>query len=267
MTYQKIPLSSEDENVFLEAYVADRIGTYRRKAILVIPGGAYGNVCSDREGEPVAMAFMPYGYQAFVLHYSVGCRRPFPAPLIEASLAIKHIKDNAEAYGIDPEEVFAVGFSAGGHLTACLGTLWKHPAVYEAIDMPYGYNKPKGMMLIYPVITPAFRHKVSFYNLLCNFEPTAEQLEEVSLDKYVDADTAPAFIVHTSNDQEVDVKNSLVYATALSDAGHKYELHIYPDAPHGIALGNEITACTQPGWRNDAIAEWVRQAAYWADHL
>ena len=44
-------------------------------------------------------------------------------------------------------------------------------------------------------------------------------------------------------------------------------MHIYPDAPHGIALGNDITECAFPGWRNDAIAEWVRLAAQWAETL
>ena len=72
MRFEKIPLSNEDSEVYLETYVADPIGKFKRKAILVIPGGGYGGVCSDREGEPIAMAFMPYGYNAFVLHYTVG---------------------------------------------------------------------------------------------------------------------------------------------------------------------------------------------------
>jgi acetyl esterase/lipase len=264
MKYEKIPLSAEDENIYLEAFVAEKVGNFTRKAILVIPGGGYGSVCHDREGEPIAMAFMPYGYNAFVLHYSVGGKRPFPAQLIEASLAIKHIKDHAEEYNIDPEQVFTVGFSAGGHLSATIGTLWKHPAVYEAIDMPYGYNKPKGTMLVYPVIDD---HEFSFRFLWCTDALTDEQRAQVRLSDHVDADTCPAFIMHTANDQEVNIKNALNYAQALSKAGHKFELHVYPDALHGIALGNDITECGVPSWKNDAIAEWVRLAAYWADHL
>lgn len=264
MRYERIPLSAEDSEIYLEAFIAEKVGDYVRKAILVIPGGGYGGVCADREGEPIGMAFMPYGYNAFVLHYSVGRKRPYPAQLIEASLAIKHIKDNAEDYNINPDEVFTVGFSAGGHLSATIGTQWKHPAVYEAIDMPYGYNKPKGTMLIYPVIDG---HDFSFHFLLCNDNPTEEQLDQVRVSKHVDADTCPAFIMHTSNDQEVNIQNSLNYAQALSKAGHKFEMHVYPDALHGIALGNDITRCGVPSWKNDAAAEWVRQAAYWADHL
>lgn len=264
MRYEKIPLSKTDPEVYLEIYVAEKVGNFARKAMLILPGGGYGGICHDREGEPIAMAFMPYGYNAFVLHYTVERRGAFPAQLIEAAKAIKHIKDHAEAYHIDPEQLFTVGFSAGGHLAACTGTLWHHPAIYQAIDMPFGYNRPKGTMLIYPVLSDHFG---SFCNLLCTDAPTEEQLDQVRLEKHVDAETSPAFIMHTANDQEVNVQNSLAYAAALSRAGHTFEMHIYPDAPHGVALGNDITECAFPGWKNESIAEWVRLAARWAERL
>ena len=151
MKLERIPLSSEDESVYMDAYIADPTCDFTRKAILVIPGGAYGGVCVDREGEPVAMAFLPYGYNAFVLHYTVARKRSFPAQLIEASLAMAHIRSHAEEYGINPDWVFTVGFSAGGHLAASLATMWKLPEIYEATGIPYGINKPTGAMLIYPV--------------------------------------------------------------------------------------------------------------------
>ena len=65
MTVEKITLH---ENVYLDTYISDKLAGYERKAILVIPGGGYSCVCSDREGEPIAQAFIPYGYNAFVLH-------------------------------------------------------------------------------------------------------------------------------------------------------------------------------------------------------
>ena len=83
MRYERIPLSTEDENIFLEAYIAEPTNKFVRKAILVIPGGGYWTVCSDREGEPIAMAFMPYGYNAFVLHYTVNRKKPYPTQLRE----------------------------------------------------------------------------------------------------------------------------------------------------------------------------------------
>lgn len=264
MRFEKIILSGEREGVCMDAYIADPIKCLWRKAILVLPGGGYSHICADREGEPIAMAFMPYGYNAFVLHYTVDKKHPFPTQLIEVATAIKYIKDHAEDFGIDPEEVFVVGFSAGGHLSASAGVLWKLDEIREAVEMPYGYNKPKGCMLIYPVIS---QHTGSFKNLWCTDTPSEEQLDTVSIDRHVDADSAPAFILHTANDQIVNVSNSLSVASAYSKAGVAFELHIYPDSPHGVALGNEITECGNERWNRPAIAEWIRMAAYWADHL
>ena len=68
----------DDEGAYIDAYIADPTSRFTRKAILVIPGGGYGKVCADREGEPIAHAFIPYGYNAFVLNYYVGKEKPFP---------------------------------------------------------------------------------------------------------------------------------------------------------------------------------------------
>lgn len=264
MIYEKIQLT-DDSEVYLETYVSPKIGNYVRDAILVIPGGGYGNV-SDREGEPIAEAFMPLGFNAFVLHYSVGRKKPYPAQLIEASLAMKHIKDNAEKYNINPDRVFVVGFSAGGHLAGSVGTFWHRKEVYDAIDMPFGYNKPKGMMLIYPVLND---HSGSFQNLLCLDNPTEEEKAIVDIVKGVDKNTVPAFLMHTSNDPVVPIHNSIDMANKLASLGAEFELHIYPDGPHGIALANEIT---EGGWGNSkmintAVSKWVEQAAFWAKSI
>lgn len=269
MINKRIFLDEQDQEIYIDTYISDKISGFTRKAILVIPGGGYGGVCSDREGEPIAQAFIPYGYNAFVLHYSVGRKRPYPAQLIEASKAIKHIKDNAEEYGINPEKVFVVGFSAGGHLAGSIGTMWHRKEVYDAVSMPFGYNKPTGMMLIYPVIngTEEFANEGSFKNLLCTDTPSAEDLKDTSIDRNVDENTVPAFIMHSSNDEIVNIKNSLLMAEALSDAGMKFEMHIYPDAPHGVALGNEITRCGNEKWVNSGIAKWIEQAVFWADNI
>lgn len=258
MIYKKIQLT---ENAYLQIYVADPMEDFTRKAILVIPGGGYAQI-AEREGEPIAQAFMPYGYNAFVLNYSCNLK-PFPQQLIEASMAMKHIRDNSEEYNIDPDKVFAVGFSAGGHLAASLGTMWHIPEIYNAINMPKGYNKPNGMMLIYPVINPNY-HYGSFENLFMN-DVSEEKLNAVSIDNTVDENSAPAFIMHTSNDQVVNIKNSLCLADALADKGIKFEMHIYPDGPHGMALANEITRCGNEKWCDKSIAKWVKQAVEWAD--
>ena len=64
MTYGRIDLRENRPDVYLETYISDSLPNVTRKAILVIPGGGYGGVCADREGEPIALAFMPYGSTA-----------------------------------------------------------------------------------------------------------------------------------------------------------------------------------------------------------
>ena len=73
--------------------------------------------------------------------------------------------------------------------------------------------------------------------------------------------------MHTSNDEIVPVSNSLDLARAYAEAGMTFELHIYPDAPHGVALGNEITNNNVPKYVDTSIAKWIENAAYWAEKI
>ncbi len=264
MIYEKIALDEKDENIYLEVYAPDKIRCFTRDAILVIPGGGYGQVCSDREGEPVALDFVAKGMAAFVLHYSVGAKAVFPRPLIEASKAMKYIKDNADKYGIKQERVFATGFSAGGHLCTALGTLWHMKEIYDEVPMEYGYNKPCGIVPVYPVVSALVpTHIDSFKNIMGKSELSSKDREKWSLERFVDERSAPAFIVHTSDDNAVPVFNALSLAKAYADKKMSFELHIYKSAPHGMALGNEITEAGNNGWNNKANATWTYLAHEW----
>lgn len=268
MIFKRVELVRNKENVWLDCYVADKIQAYKRKAILVIPGGGYGCVCSDREGEPIAHAFMAHGFNAFVLHYSVGADHRFPEQLIEASLAMKYIREHSEEYGIDEAKVFVTGFSAGGHLCSALGTQWHLPEVNEAVGMPYGCNRPDGIVPVYPVISSdlAIRQKESFNNL-CGRDMPEDAYLKCSLERFVDERSSPAFIVHTANDQIVNVGNSIAFAAAYAEHKIPFELHIFEDAPHGMALGNKITAAGNPKYDNPHNAHWVELAAEWTDNV
>ena len=250
----------------LDIYIGDELK--RAPAMLVIPGGGYGCVCSDREGEPIALAYLSKGFNAFVLHYSVGKDAPINCPLAEASAAIAYIKRNAEKLGVDPERVYAVGFSAGGHLCGSLATLWYRDEIKEKAGIEYGENRPTAVVLQYPVITALGKgHMNSFYNLLGTREPTREQLEYYSLEKHVDERSAPAFILHTAADQLVPVENALCMASAYSEANIPFELHIYPFGPHGLALANEVTAQGKEAMIDPQAARWVDDSIVFFNRL
>ena len=118
-----------------------------RPAVLILPGGGYGHV-SPREGEPVALRFLARGWCAFVLEYSVAPLK-FPTQLREAAMAMAWIRANAEAFGIDPHALAAMGFSAGGHLCGTLGTLYDCPEVRDIA--PPEVLRPDALGLCYPV--------------------------------------------------------------------------------------------------------------------
>ena len=256
----------ERKNVHLDCYLAKpspEMPNFVRAAMLVLPGGAY-MMTSDREADPIARVYFARGMQVFVLRYSVGADAVYPRPLVEASLAVKYIRDNAERFGIDPHRVYAVGFSAGGHLCAALGTFWNADFLRDALLKPglpavaEGETRPDATILSYPVITSGvYGHKGSFQTILGKSDPSEEEYDLYSIEKHVHEGTSPAFLWHTANDALVPVQNSLLMAAALSGHRIPFEMHIFPDGPHGISLATAETAYGQAVLQNAHIASWV----------
>ena len=163
--YPFLAEGGEDVDPVLEVMVQIQALDVKRPAVIVCPGGGYALRCS-REAEPIALEYMADGANGFVLQYSVSPAR-YPQQLLEVAAAVDYISKNADELNIDPEKIAILGFSAGGHLCGSLGILWKNDEVQKSIDMPYGYNKPKGVMMIYPVVSgEEFGHIDSFKNLL-----------------------------------------------------------------------------------------------------
>ena len=130
---ERIHFESEDERVFLDVYAMHDDVNSPRDAVLVIPGGAYSGV-SWREGVYTALALVARGVNAFVLTYSCGDHAIYPRQLLDAGRALKYIKENAEKYHIDADRIFALGYSAGGHLLGTLTTL--HGVAEKELGLP-----------------------------------------------------------------------------------------------------------------------------------
>ncbi|MCQ2427279.1 MAG: alpha/beta hydrolase [Clostridia bacterium] len=273
MIYETIKLWDEHPEATLTSYCPDmtkELHLTPRKTVIVCPGGGY-HFLSDREAEPIAFRFMAAGFNAFILRYSVAPNITPWAPQIEAALAIKYLRENAEKYNIDPERIFIAGFSAGGHVAASAGTLWNHKEVRDAIgvtsgEAPEGINRPDGTILSYPVITLVHgKHKNSFKNLCAEEEPTVDSIGAFALDKSVDDGTSPAFLWHTFTDELVPVECTLQYASAL--AAHKIpcEVHIYPEGNHGLSLANEFVYSGKPASERPYVQNWIDHAIAWVN--
>lgn len=146
---------AEDQSSWFDTYLLEQskelLPGKKRPAVLVCPGGGY-QYTSDREAEPVALAFTAMGYHAFVLRYGVDGNAVLPRPIKEAAKAMAYIKERSDEWLVDENAVFVSGFSAGGHLAAALGVFWNDDELLPEYAGSRERIKPAGMILGYPVI-------------------------------------------------------------------------------------------------------------------
>ena len=243
MLHERIYLDPTDERVYIDTYVADD-RTVPKDAMLVIPGGGYHGVCTSREGEPIALAYMARGFNCFVLHYRVSgyTERPeadgYPSQLIDASRAIAYIREHAAELNVNSERVFAVGFSAGGHLCGTLATL--HQEAEELLGLPKDTARPRGVVLSYPVIY-VDSHIGSFKNLFGTEDLTRPEVQAMSLERSVTPKNPPTFLWTTAGDTCVNPMATVLYTAELLKNKVKVESHIFADGEHGAACCDERT--------------------------
>ena len=167
----KIELPGSQPYAKLVTYIQDdsaEIGIASRPLVLVCPGGGY-EFTSDREAEPLALQFLAMGYHAAVLRYSVA-PAVFPMSLCELAWSVGLVREHAEEWHVNPEQIIVLGCSAGGHLVASLGVFWNRDFLAKALGAEGGdrrHWRPDGLILCYPVITSGeYAHRGSFENLI-----------------------------------------------------------------------------------------------------
>jgi len=224
--------------------------------VIICPGGGYHTLLTKREGSDVARAFNEVGVTAVVLKYRLPDDRIMPekhlGPVQDVQQAIRIAREHAPAWGIDPQRIGVMGFSAGGHLASTAGT--HHAHVY--IPNPSKTSlRPDFMLLINPVISfdESFGHVGSRDNLLSG-QPSADLVHRFSNEHHVDANTPPTFLVHTSTDVVVPVENSLVFYQALRQHEIPAGLHVYATGEHGFL--------TSP-----PFDEWFGRCLFWMHEM
>lgn len=228
---------------------------WKRPAVIVCPGGGYAYV-SSREGEPVAAEFFAKGYQAFILKYLTrGEEVSYPEALIELASTVDYVKKHAEEFSVNPDEIFVVGFSAGGHLVGNLAVEYQDVSKKAGVELDC---KPTAVGLSYPVISQKTAYKNSHENLLWEYtdEAKAELLKTLNLDEAVSELTPPTFIWTTKEDGAVPSENSLLFALALARNNIDYELHVYPKGGHGRSTGTrEVNDVVNKG--EEKLTQWI----------
>ena len=222
-------------------------------AVIVCPGGAYTHL-APHEGGPVALWLNSRGVAAFVLKYRLGPKYHYPVELEDVQRAIRLVRHDAGVWGIDPNRVGIIGFSAGGHLASMAATHFdlRVGEAKDAIDRENA--RPDLAMLLYPVITMSteYTHKGSRKSLLGD-DPESSLLDFLSSEKQVTERTPPCFVVATADDAVVPDQNSLAFAAACRAAHVPVEVHIFEHGKHGFGLAA----------KDPELSQWTLLAENW----
>ena len=208
--------------------------------LLVIPGGGYAAEGGDRGGREIGQHFAASGITCFVLRYRLpgeGWKNRSDVPLQDAQRAMRLIARDAAKYAIDPTRLAAIGFSAGGHLSASLA-IRRAANLYPPVDDADALDaRPMVAGHMYPVITTGEgAHQGSRDKLLGN-NPVPEAIAAYSLDRHVAADTVPSFICLAADDDVVPpFPNGITFFGKLREARIASELHVFEVGGHGFSL-------------------------------
>jgi acetyl esterase/lipase len=214
-------------------------------AILICPGGGYWDLYWQLEGEEVAHWLNSLGVTGIILKYRVPRRpdepkgEPARRPLQDAQRAMSLVRARARDWGVDPQRIGIVGFSAGGHLAIATATRFEK-RTYEPIDEVDAIScRPDFAILVYPGYLKA------------------KDKDELAPGLTIPATTPPVFLAHGGADLISPPEHSALMYLALRRAGVPAELHVYAGAAHDFGVRPSDQPCST----------WTESCATWLRHL
>ena len=213
------------------------------RAVVACPGGGYSGLAVNHEGYDWAPYFNKQGIALIVLKYRMP-KGDRTLPISDAEAAMKMVRDSADVWNLNPNDIGIMGSSAGGHLASTIAT---HAP--EAL-------RPNFQILFYPVITmdKSFTHMGSHDNLLGK-DASADLEKEFSNEKQVTKETSRAFIVYSDDDKVVPPANGVNYYLALNKKGVPSVLHIYPTGGHGWGIREDFLYKSE---MQNELTSWLR---------
>lgn len=212
--------------------------------VMITPGGGYKWVVVDKEGYEMGRWLAARGVTVFVLFYRLpgdGWAAGPDVALSDAQRAMRLIRARARDYGVDPERVAAMGFSAGGHLCCDLTARFAKPT-YAAVDKADNLSaRPFISAPIYPVQSMSLpvAHPGS-RELLIGKNASIDLERAHSPYLNIPGNAPPTFLVHAEDDEVVPVENSLLFRAALREKKIPVETHLFTHGGHGFGLRKAI---------------------------
>ena len=235
-----------------------------RGGVLVLTGGAY-MFHGVSEGEPVAAAFAGAGYHAYLLRYSIAPHATFPNSAADVCRALRYIRQHAEEWHQDPDKLALCGFSAGGHVAGCVGTMWNRADLLKTSGCAGAEGKPNALILGYPGVTVDIQGEGDMYALLAG-DRTLEELRDLaSVEKWVGPHTPPVFLWNMYGDRIVPVEHGLKLMAALAEQDVPFECHTYMEGTHASALNTPASSLGDPERENPHVARWFTDCLEWLE--
>jgi len=206
--------------------------------VIICPGGGYFIEAIEHEGWEIATRLNLAGIHAAVLKYRLPNRdldKPLHKVVLEdTQRAIRLLRLHAKEYGLTPDRIGILGFSAGGHAAAVTSTT--DQSSYAAQDDADKLGvRPDFTVLIYPAYL--------------NAEGSMQLAPGITVNK----ETPPAFIVQAMDDP-IPIDGVLAYTHACHLAKVPVELHLFPKGGHGYGLRTH-----EPGLQTwpDLLISWL----------
>lgn len=213
------------------------------QAVIMCPGGGYSILSSLSEGHNMAWWFIHQGITFAVLKYRLP-NGHHKVPLEDALQAIRILRSHASDWNI--KQIGIMGASAGGHLATSAAVLYTAD------------SRPDFQVLFYPRISLSNESgmRSSTYKNLFGGHPTKELAEYYSANLHVNANTPPAFIMHSTDDGSVPVEESINYYLELRKNKVQATMHIYPVGGHGWGFDDRFSYKQQ--WTQE-LEKWLRE--------
>lgn len=258
-----------------------------RPAMIILPGGCY-LYKSHREGDPVAARFAGMGYHTFVFQYASYWKKKYlsenetvelvedahyPEQVIDLFKIIAMLRDHAEEWYIDPDQIYVAGFSAGGHIAAAAAVKWDDPELLRRAGITDPRKaRPDAAVLCYPMLEAElirvttkvpeemeFQARYLVHGLFGCDNPDESMYREVRLVNHITPETPPVFIWHTFEDMTTSALESTRFVEELIKNKVRCEFHLFETGAHGASLC-DVTTARDEGDIKPSNALWPQMA-------